>query len=77
MPGQVAATRRGERISQALPGRWSGITPGSSIDDGLTVVNAYAAEHLTPGRLTPPGTVFQYAAAAASRVRPAGPGLGL
>ncbi|MEW9531477.1 histidinol dehydrogenase [Microbispora sp. NPDC049125] len=46
LPGQVAATRHSERITEALAGRQSGIVLVSSIDDGLKVVDAYAAEHL-------------------------------
>ncbi|MBP2702307.1 histidinol dehydrogenase [Microbispora sp. RL4-1S] len=46
LPGQVAATRHSERITQALGGRQSGIVLVSSLDDGLRVVDAYAAEHL-------------------------------
>ncbi len=46
LPGQVAATRHSERITEALAGRQSGIVLVSNIDDGLRVVDAYAAEHL-------------------------------
>ncbi|MEU8171919.1 histidinol dehydrogenase [Microbispora hainanensis] len=46
LPGQVTATRHGERITEALAGRQSGIVLVSDIDDGLKVVDAYAAEHL-------------------------------
>jgi histidinol dehydrogenase len=46
LPEQVNATRHRERITEALSGRQSGIVLVSSIDDGLEVVNAYAAEHL-------------------------------
>jgi histidinol dehydrogenase len=46
LPGQVGATRHAERIAEALSGRQSGIVLVSSIDDGLKVVDAYAAEHL-------------------------------
>jgi histidinol dehydrogenase len=46
LPGQVAATRHSERITEALSGAQSGIVLVSSIDDGLKVVDAYAAEHL-------------------------------
>ncbi|MEZ0071825.1 histidinol dehydrogenase [Planotetraspora sp. GP83] len=46
LPGQVAATRHSERITEALSGRQSGIVLVSSVDDGLKVVDAYAAEHL-------------------------------
>ncbi|GAA3807174.1 histidinol dehydrogenase [Sphaerisporangium flaviroseum] len=46
LPGQVAATRHSERIAEALAGRQSGIVLVSSLDDGIRVVEAYAAEHL-------------------------------
>ncbi|MCT9930627.1 histidinol dehydrogenase [Planotetraspora sp. A-T 1434] len=46
LPGQIAATRHSERITEALGGRQSGIVLVSSVDDGLKVVDAYAAEHL-------------------------------
>jgi histidinol dehydrogenase len=46
LPAQVAATRHSERITQALAGRQSGIVLVSGVDDGIEVVNAYAAEHL-------------------------------
>ncbi|WP_142259932.1 histidinol dehydrogenase [Thermopolyspora flexuosa] len=46
LPEQVNATRHRERITEALSGRQSGIVLVSSIDDGIEVVNAYAAEHL-------------------------------
>ncbi|GIH59426.1 histidinol dehydrogenase [Microbispora siamensis] len=46
LPGQVAATRHSERITEALAGRQSGIVLVSNIEDGLKVVDAYAAEHL-------------------------------
>jgi histidinol dehydrogenase len=43
---QAAATKHSERIAAALRGRQSGCILVSSVDDGLRVVNAYAAEHL-------------------------------
>ncbi|WP_432932534.1 histidinol dehydrogenase [Microbispora sp. CA-135349] len=46
LPGQVAATRHSERITEALAGRQSGIVLVSDVEDGLKVVDAYAAEHL-------------------------------
>ncbi|NRQ36221.1 histidinol dehydrogenase [Nonomuraea sp. NN258] len=46
LPGQVAATKHAARITEALAGRQSGIVLVDSIDDGLKVVDAYAAEHL-------------------------------
>ncbi|WP_067128543.1 histidinol dehydrogenase [Microtetraspora malaysiensis] len=64
LPGQVAATRHSERITEALSGRQSGIVLVSSLDDGLRVVDAYAAEHLEIQTAD--------AAAVAARVRNAG-----
>jgi histidinol dehydrogenase len=61
---QVARTKHSERIATALRGPQSGCILVSSVDDGLSVVDAYAAEHLevqTAG-----------AAAVAARVRAAG-----
>ena len=43
---QVAATKHSMRIREALGGTQSAIILVDSIRDGLTVVNAYAAEHL-------------------------------
>jgi histidinol dehydrogenase len=43
---QVHATKHTERITQALTGKQSGCVLVSTVDDGLTVVDAYAAEHL-------------------------------
>ena len=43
---QVAATKHAERIAAALAGRQSAIVLVDSIEAGLAVVNAYAAEHL-------------------------------
>jgi histidinol dehydrogenase len=43
---RVAATKHSERVSQALQGRQSGTVLVSTVDDGLRVVDAYAAEHL-------------------------------
>ena len=43
---QVAATKHSERIRTALGGKQSGVVLVSTVDDGLRVVNAYAAEHL-------------------------------
>lgn len=61
---QVAATRHRERVTAALAGRQSGIVLVDSIDDGLRVVDAYAAEHLEIQTAN--------AAAVAARVRNAG-----
>ncbi len=43
---QVIATRHTERIRTALGGQQSGIVLVDDLDQGLDVVNAYAAEHL-------------------------------
>ena len=43
---QVARTKHGERITEALAGPQSGIVLVDDIEKGLEVVNAYAAEHL-------------------------------
>ncbi|MQA26209.1 MAG: histidinol dehydrogenase [Micromonosporaceae bacterium] len=43
---QVAATKHTERITQALTGPQSGVVLVRDIEQGLQVVDAYAAEHL-------------------------------
>jgi histidinol dehydrogenase len=43
---QVAATKHVERIRTALTGRQSGVVLVDDLEQGLAVVNAYAAEHL-------------------------------
>ncbi len=43
---QVAATKHRDRVQQALSGTQSGIVLVDDLDQGLAVVNAYAAEHL-------------------------------
>lgn len=43
---QVSVTRHVERIRTALAGRQSGIVLVDDVEQGLDVVNAYAAEHL-------------------------------
>ncbi|MFC5751147.1 histidinol dehydrogenase [Actinomadura rugatobispora] len=43
---QVARTKHTERIAEALAGRQSGIVLVDDLEDGLKVVDAYAAEHL-------------------------------
>ncbi len=43
---QVAATKHSMRIREALGGDQSAMIIVDSIDDGLAIVNAYAAEHL-------------------------------
>lgn len=61
---QVAATRHAERIRQALSGRQSAVVLVDDLDQGLDVVDAYAAEHLE--------IHTHDAAALAARVRNAG-----
>jgi histidinol dehydrogenase len=61
---QVAATKHTERIAAALRGRQSGCVLVSTVDDGLLVVDAYAAEHLEIQTEDPRGV--------AARVRNAG-----
>ncbi len=46
VPAQVAATKHAERITVALEGPQSGVVLVDDLDDGLRVVDAYAAEHL-------------------------------
>ncbi|MEU8134471.1 histidinol dehydrogenase [Streptodolium elevatio] len=46
LKAQVAATKHVERVTTALGGRQSGLVLVDSVDDGLKVVDAYAAEHL-------------------------------
>lgn len=43
---RVAATKHTERVEQALCGSQSGTVLVSTVEDGLRVVDAYAAEHL-------------------------------
>jgi histidinol dehydrogenase len=43
---QVKATKHTERVTQALTGNQSGCILVSTVDDGLLVTDAYAAEHL-------------------------------
>ncbi|HEV7652831.1 MAG TPA: histidinol dehydrogenase [Actinophytocola sp.] len=61
---QVARTKHTERITTALRGPQSGCVLVSGVDDGLSVVDAYAAEHLEIQTAD--------AAAVAARVRAAG-----
>jgi histidinol dehydrogenase len=55
---QVHATRHTERILAALGGQQSGIVLVDDLDQGLAVVNAYAAEHLEI-QTTDPAAVAQ------------------
>jgi histidinol dehydrogenase len=43
---RVAATKHSERVAAALRGRQSGVVLVDDLEAGITVVNAYAAEHL-------------------------------
>jgi len=43
---QVAVTKHAERVRAALSGKQSAIVLVSTVDEGLRVVNSYAAEHL-------------------------------
>ena len=61
---QVAAAKHHERITAALSGRQSATVLVDTVDQGLAVVDAYAAEHLE--------IQTQDAAAIAARVRNAG-----
>ncbi|MGW7293848.1 histidinol dehydrogenase [Streptomyces xiamenensis] len=61
---QVALTKHQERVTAALTGRQSGIVLVDGVEQGLAVVNAYAAEHLE--------ILTRDAAAVAARVRNAG-----
>jgi histidinol dehydrogenase len=61
---QVAATKHSERVTTALRGKQSGCVLVSTVEDGLRVVDAYAAEHLEIQTAD--------AAALAARVRNAG-----
>ncbi|MBO2455796.1 histidinol dehydrogenase [Actinomadura barringtoniae] len=46
LAAQVARTKHTERITEALAGRQSGVVLVDGVEDGLKVVDAYAAEHL-------------------------------
>ena len=61
---QVSATRHAERIRTALTGQQSAIVLVDDLEQGLAVVDAYAAEHLE--------IQTEDAAASAARVRNAG-----
>ncbi|MCQ4045943.1 histidinol dehydrogenase [Streptantibioticus rubrisoli] len=61
---QVAATKHTERITEALTGKQSATVLVDTIDQGLAVVDAYAAEHLE--------IQAENAAEVAARVRNAG-----
>jgi histidinol-phosphate aminotransferase len=67
LPGMVDATRHHERVRTALTGPQSGIVLVGSLDDAVTVADAYAAEHLevqtadaaaVAGRISNAGAIF-------------------
>jgi histidinol dehydrogenase len=64
LKAQVAATKHTERITTALTSEQSGCVLVSDVDDGLRVVDAYAAEHLE--------IQTEHAREVAARVRNAG-----
>ncbi|MFC9788969.1 histidinol dehydrogenase [Rhodococcus sp. NPDC127528] len=64
LTAQLELTKHRERVATALAGSQSGTVLVSSVEDGLRVVNAYAAEHLE--------IQTEDAAEVASRVRSAG-----
>ncbi|MFD4180969.1 histidinol dehydrogenase [Rhodococcus sp. NPDC058514] len=64
LTAQLELTKHRERVATALAGSQSGTVLVSSVEDGLRVVNAYAAEHLE--------IQTENAAAVAAEVRSAG-----
>ena len=67
LPGLVAETKHSERITAALTGRQSGLVLVDDLDQGIEVVNAYAAEHVeiqtrdaesVAGRIHNAGAIF-------------------
>ncbi|MCZ4558622.1 histidinol dehydrogenase [Rhodococcus maanshanensis] len=64
LTAQLELTKHSERVATALAGSQSGTVLVSSVEDGLRVVNAYAAEHLE--------IQTENAAEVAGRVRSAG-----
>jgi histidinol dehydrogenase len=64
LAGQVAATKHVERVTAALTGPQSGVVLVRDLEQGLAVVDAYAAEHLE--------VITRDARAVAERVRNAG-----
>ncbi len=64
LAGQVAATKHVERITAALTGQQSAAVLVRDVDQGLAIVDAYAAEHLE--------VITRDARAVAERVRNAG-----
>ncbi len=64
LASQVGATKHSQRIAEALAGPQSAIILVANLEDGLAVVNAYAAEHLE--------VITADAGSVAARVRNAG-----
>jgi histidinol dehydrogenase len=67
LPDQVAATKHSERITTSMSGRQSAVVLVDDLEQGLAVVNGYAAEHLeiqtadaarVAARVTNAGAVF-------------------
>ena len=67
LPDQVAATKHSERITTSMDGRQSAVVLVDDVEQGLAVVNGYAAEHLeiqtadaaaVAARVTNAGAVF-------------------
>ncbi len=70
---QVHATKHTERITEALTGKQSGCVLVSTVDDGVTVVDAYAAEHLEIHTANPRETAAKVRNAGAIFVGPHSP----
>ncbi len=70
---QVAATKHTERIRTALTGRQSGTILVASVDDGVAVVDGYAAEHLEIQTVDAPRVARQVRNAGAIFVGPWAP----
>ena len=67
LPDQVSATKHSERITTSMSGRQSAVVLVDDVEQGLAVVNGYAAEHLeiqtadaaaVAARVTNAGAVF-------------------
>ncbi|MDR1151318.1 MAG: histidinol dehydrogenase [Bifidobacteriaceae bacterium] len=70
---RAAATHHAERVATALTGSQSGIILVDNLDAGLTVVNAYAAEHLEIQTAHPAEVASRVHSAGAIFVGPASP----
>ncbi|MGL4305162.1 MAG: histidinol dehydrogenase, partial [Mycobacteriaceae bacterium] len=70
---QLSVTKHRQRVTAALSGSQSGIVVVSDIDDGLVVVNAYAAEHLEIQTIDAPAVAMRVRAAGAIFVGPWSP----